>query len=226
MLAKHPNMNMATANCVSCHDPHVQRKTAHGLLKEFKHDPFARGECTSCHVTKGAPALVAKGRDLCFKCHAPAAQWLTQKHVHPPLQTQAECLSCHEPHAASGLHLVRQNGDGLCYSCHDRKKFEGKVVHGALEQGCTTCHSPHASDNAKLTLTPVSTLCQQCHDDLSKHFHKVSGVKDPRTGEELTCVGCHRPHVSEFDHLLTGDPKRELCIQCHDPNMEPTPKKK
>jgi predicted CXXCH cytochrome family protein len=146
--------------------------------------------------------------------------------VHPPLETQQQCLSCHEPHAAAGLHLLRRSGDDLCFSCHNRKLIAGRVVHPALEQGCTVCHSPHASDQPKLTLTPVSALCQQCHDDMSKHFHKVAGVKDPRTGEELACTGCHRPHASDNDHLLTADPKRELCIQCHDPNMEIVPKKK
>jgi predicted CXXCH cytochrome family protein len=105
--------------------------------------------------------------------------------------------------------------------------IQGRVVHAALEQGCTTCHDPHAADAAKLTKTDIYALCTSCHSDMSKHFHKVKGVTDPRTGEELNCTGCHRPHASDQDHLLTFDPKRELCVQCHDPNlMDAAPHKK
>jgi predicted CXXCH cytochrome family protein len=30
---KHPGMNVQTADCLSCHDPHVQKKGARGLLR-------------------------------------------------------------------------------------------------------------------------------------------------------------------------------------------------
>jgi predicted CXXCH cytochrome family protein len=61
---------------------------------------------------------------------------------------------------------------------------------------------------------------------MSKHFHRVKGGTDPRTGEELNCTGCHRPHASDEVKLLSHEPKRELCLQCHDPTMAPKPKKK
>jgi predicted CXXCH cytochrome family protein len=60
---------------------------------------------------------------------------------------------------------------------------------------------------------------------MTKHFHKVEGVKDPRTGQALTCTGRHLPHSSDQPALLTHEPTRELCIQCHDPSMGPLRRK-
>ena len=71
------------------------------------------------------------------------------------------------------------------------------------------------------TFSDVVELCHTCHNDMSKHFHPLSGRWDPRTGEPLTCIGCRRPHASDQETLLTHEPKRELCLQCHDPNMAP-----
>jgi predicted CXXCH cytochrome family protein len=34
------------------------------------------------------------------------------------------------------------------------------------------------------------------------------------------------PHSGEIEGLLTAEPKRELCIQCHDPFAAPKPKPK
>jgi predicted CXXCH cytochrome family protein len=225
VIAKHPGMNLETTNCVSCHDPHVQRKGAKGLIKEFRHDPFARGECTACHTSRGSATTVSRGQDLCLKCHEEAKAWASKKHVHAALEGERQCLACHEPHAGAAVRLLRRSRDELCISCHGRKLLEGRVTHAALQQGCTKCHDPHASDNLRLAIAPVNTLCQSCHTDLSKHYHKVQGVTDPRSGEELNCTGCHRPHAADEASLLAYDPKRELCIQCHDPNMAPPPKK-
>ncbi len=107
----------------------------------------------------------------------------------------------------------------MCFTCHDPKPFRLKNVHAAVKQGCTTCHDPHASDKKRLLHKDVNALCQGCHTDMSKHFHKVSGVNDPRTGTPITCVSCHLPHSSDQDALLAFDPNRELCVQCHDQAM-------
>jgi predicted CXXCH cytochrome family protein len=42
----------------------------------------------------------------------------------------------------------------------------------------------------------------------------------------MRCTSCHSPHSSDIEGLLSHDPKRELCVQCHDPSMAPPPKKK
>jgi predicted CXXCH cytochrome family protein len=222
LVAKHPGMDLATANCVSCHDPHVGEKGTRGMLRANQHAPFAKGECTSCHTGRGTANLKAKGATLCFTCHASAQPEFARKFHHAPVDSPRECLSCHGPHAAAAKPMLSIGGDELCLSCHGRKLFQGKLRHAALDQGCVACHDPHSSDSRKMLKQPEARLCAQCHADLSKHFHKTTSDKpDPRTGEGLTCTGCHSPHTADIKGLLRQDPRRELCIQCHDPNEFP-----
>jgi predicted CXXCH cytochrome family protein len=227
ITAKHPGMALESVNCVSCHDPHVQPKGKSGLIGQFPHLPFLRGECTSCHTVRGSKTLIAKGAELCFKCHEDAAGWVKRKHLHAPLGSEQQCVACHAPHAGAGQPLLKVADAQLCYGCHSHKQFEGKVVHQALEGGCETCHDPHGSDGpALLKAADVASLCQTCHTDLSQHYHPTTSEKpDPRTGRPLTCTSCHLPHASEIEGLLIAEPKRELCIQCHDPSMVPPRKR-
>jgi predicted CXXCH cytochrome family protein len=185
--------------------------------------PFARGQCQSCHLSRGGASLAVKGPALCLKCHETFKPVLDRKLVHAPIQGERGCVACHNPHAGQEAELLPTQQDELCWRCHDRSLAKGKVAHAALEQGCNSCHDPHAADHKKLLSEDVDGLCRNCHADLSKHFHPTGNGKaaDPRTGQALDCVSCHRPHGSELEALLTHDPKRDLCVQCHDPNMMP-----
>jgi predicted CXXCH cytochrome family protein len=135
-----------------------------------------------------------------------------------------ECLSCHEPHAADAPKLLKKKGDELCFTCHDRRLTAGKVRHAALDQGCTACHGAHGTEGDKLiSAKQEAELCRSCHSDLTRHYHPTQTSRpDPRTGAAMRCTSCHRPHASDVPGLLTHDPKRDLCIQCHDPSMAPS----
>jgi predicted CXXCH cytochrome family protein len=206
---------------VSCHDPHAGPAGAKGLLKPAPHRPFAQGKCDDCHGTKRTGATVAAVPELCFKCHEPKREWLSAPVVHAPLKTKEACLACHGPHSGEPTAILVKAGEALCFTCHDPKPFRRKNVHAALADGCETCHDPHGSKNQKLLLHDVDTLCRGCHEDMTKHYHPVTGKTDPRTGGPLACTGCHLPHSSDQEALLTYEPRRELCIQCHDPSMIP-----
>jgi predicted CXXCH cytochrome family protein len=228
LAAKHPGMALEGTRCTTCHDPHVMGKNRQHLIRPFPHLPYARGECTSCHTARGAKALVASGKDLCLKCHDSAKAFANLPSQHSPVNGGLQCLSCHEPHAGQAVNVLKKGGDALCFECHDRALTEGKVKHAALEQGCTACHGPHGGDGPRLiTEKDVADLCRTCHTDLTKHYHPTQSTRpDPRTGQPMRCTSCHRPHGSDLEGLLTHDPKRDLCIQCHDPSMAPPPKKR
>ncbi|HEU4725018.1 MAG TPA: cytochrome c3 family protein, partial [Candidatus Eisenbacteria bacterium] len=198
---------------------HVQAKGRKGLLLNSPHEPFARLECAKCHGTDKRGVPIAQGTALCFQCHETAKAWLAKPVVHQPLKTDRACLSCHGAHGGSAAPVLRREADKLCMSCHGNQLFKGKVRHAALDDGCASCHEPHAGTRPKLLKNDVNSLCQGCHDDLTKHAHRTSGGKDPRTGQPLTCVGCHSPHTSDLPSLLPYEAKRELCLQCHDPTM-------
>jgi predicted CXXCH cytochrome family protein len=221
LVAKHPGIDLAKVNCQSCHDPHVQKKGEHALMLPAKHLPFMRGDCTGCHIEKGKPALKKTGADLCVSCH-PQGGWVGRKNVHPPLASGAQCLNCHGAHGGEGTPNLKRPESELCFDCHRREAFQGKFVHQALEQGCTACHDPHGSNGPKLiNAATIEDVCRTCHADLSKHFHKTSSDRLDPSGRPLTCTSCHRPHAADEEGLLIAEPKRELCIRCHDPNMAP-----
>jgi predicted CXXCH cytochrome family protein len=223
MVAKHPGQALATVNCVSCHDPHVAAKGKANLIRPVPHLPFARGECTSCHTAKGERTLVAKGADLCAKCHKDSRAFTAKASKHPPMHEGAQCLSCHEPHAGNAAGLLKKGGDALCVSCHPAAVGEGRVKHKALEKGCVSCHDAHGGAGPSLiTAKDESEMCRKCHTDLRNHYHPTQSTRpDPRTGQAMRCSSCHQPHSSDLPGLLTHDPKRELCVQCHDPSMAP-----
>jgi predicted CXXCH cytochrome family protein len=221
LTAKHPGMAMETVNCTSCHDPHAQAKGAHGLLQPAIHLPFARGECESCHVSKGSAALQAKGAELCITCHDEGG-WKGRKFTHQPVTTGAQCINCHSPHGGVAKPILKAPLDDLCFTCHDKRMLQVEVKHKALEKGCMTCHDPHGSGVPQLLReSSIEAQCRKCHTDMSKHFHKMSSDKLTPSGQPLTCTSCHNPHGGAFPGLLMYDAKRDLCIQCHDPSMAP-----
>jgi len=99
-----------------------------------------------------AYALPARAQDKpCLECHAELAH---KKSGAPALQKG--CASCHAeidastvPHKSKGKSAngLAAESPALCANCHDKKLFEGKVVHGPVAAGmCLGCHNPHASD--------------------------------------------------------------------------------
>ena len=106
--------------CRSCHDPHGgadQRFLRTASMTELcnqchldlvggrshVHGPAAAGACEACHQAHAAPLpklLVREGRELCLSCHTQMQKQLGQvRFTHQAVQ--AECTSCHDPHASN-----------------------------------------------------------------------------------------------------------------------------
>jgi len=201
-----------TGGCVSCHDPHAVPRGRPALMYEFEHQPFAAGDCESCHDGPGpAPAAV------CDDCHGEYLEAaLKVEHPHPPV-TGLECLSCHRAHASPVPSLLPGNGPRTCGGCHEQVTGEAQHVHPPLEE-CQTCHAPHGNNNqGMLTIASESELCGSCHENSEEmHFHPMGGeVIDPNTSAPLVCSGCHDPHLSDEEAMLKANPSRELCVLCH-----------
>ena len=119
--------------CFSCHE-----EVEEELRKKEIHRPFVEGRCTACHdphSTGNRWVLVKNSQEICFSCHQVGTNF--DRHNHPynikprhklriPLKLsesgQLECLSCHNPHASDGKHLLRVSQDYLCFSCHEEKR--------------------------------------------------------------------------------------------------------
>ncbi|HET6350024.1 MAG TPA: cytochrome c3 family protein [Candidatus Krumholzibacteria bacterium] len=220
MTAAHKIVPLSGRTCTSCHDPHSTKQAKSKLVYPNQHPPFKDKECDTCHAADGK---VTATPSTCADCHDNAQEF---KNTHNAGRKDATaridvCLDCHSPHAGFDKLLVRPTEAQTCMQCHDRREFTRKNVHAALEEGCTTCHDVHDRDAMTLRGARVNEVCGQCHDAAKTHAHKTGApAKDPRTGQVLTCVSCHQPHSSDFDHLTRFDEKRDLCVQCHAAGME------
>ena len=190
---------------------------------------------TGVFVLAATYALPAQAEDNpCLVCHAPMTQ---KKVVHPAVEMG--CVVCHSeldtsaiPHKAKGKIAKGLSAEApdLCMNCHEKKLFEGKLVHVPVEGGmCLTCHNPHASDApAMLNAEPPAKLCLGCHTEAKKtaHVRALPGGHpvgdegrqraDPgRKGKPFYCASCHQPHRSDFPKLLRYRAGMELCATCH-----------
>ncbi len=218
MTAAHSGFAVAETNCRNCHASHAGVKGESGLLLPETHAPFAIGECGSCHENKSPTELDAPIKMLCLNCHSDFDQELTKPVVHAPVAEENGCTGCHGPHVGYGSALQKHDGVGTCLTCHDDDQFTGEFKHEPAFDDCATCHEVHSGEYKGLLNTPdIMEMCLTCHSDAPEtHYHPMGdGVIDPRTKQELNCIGCHSPHSSDYAAILVADRDRKLCIVCH-----------
>jgi len=180
------------------------------------HEVFST--CGRCHDAGGK--LLAKSQDLCVRCHGEVRREAEKADAHPAMAEG--CVTCHTPHAADrpGL-LAGASERGVCLSCHGevrdaQKAFLSVHPESGAAGACSACHTGHRSDQPALLKAPPQEVCKTCHEGHSQFSHPMgTGVIDPRTGRDVTCLSCHGPHGTMFPMILTESPQRALCVQCH-----------
>lgn len=104
-----------------------------------------------------------------------------------------------------------------CISCHE-SMLQKPFIHEAVTAGCDICHVPEKENHPQkgiktFTLTDqLPALCFSCHEEFTKN-------KKHAPAEAGECLTCHNPHASGNKSLLTSD-KQNLCMQCHNLNLE------
>lgn len=219
-------------NCTSCHDPHGS--SHQGLLQEVLHMPFEDGDCSMCHEDGGTTALNAPASEPCLTCHSQYDSGADSTGHHPGAigGSEADCTSCHSPHAGTTHALLRQGTRRTCEACHadvvetfTEERFSHTLdLEGA---GCTGCHATHQGESPGLLANGGGMdTCNACHQDHAIFSHPMGeGVADPsRPGRDMDCISCHANHGSRWDGFLVADANRDLCLRCHpedDPHFAP-----
>lgn len=223
--AQHMGYPVGEASCSSCHDPHGSDNGA--ILWANVHEPISNKMCSQCHNDPSSPeALETKSDrvDLCRGCHSRMVnESLAQSRLHGPLVAGQACLSCHSPHASPEAGLLVDSTAAMCGSCHEstiRRQQSSQSKHDPIESGdCNLCHSPHSSNSEFLLVADeVAEVCAACHDWEAHSSHPIGpDVKDPRNENlGVDCLSCHRTHGSAHKSFTHYEPKRDLCVECHE----------
>jgi predicted CXXCH cytochrome family protein len=186
------------------------------------HEPYAEGECDTCHVPHAsalADLLTEPEVDLCGECHDVSQVPPEGGTVHRPI-AQGQCVVCHQPHASTIASFLKARQRTLCVSCHQEvgENLAANANHepAADPDGCLTCHAPHTAGHQQLLNLPVPANCLECHEGESDEFASVH-LGLPATS--IDCVSCHEPHASNLAGLLlplVHQPFAEGdCAVCH-----------
>lgn len=180
-----------------CFQCHTKLKTT--LEKAAVHHSPTTDEkaCLNCHEFhngKIRKLLLVKAEEICQTCHSkklvtPAGREIENigekvkklPFVHKPVL--GKCITCHQPHAAEGEHLLEaplpksyygkfeSSKYQLCWDCHDESlatspetkdtKFRNEKANlhyfhlqrGDKSYGCILCHDVHATSQSKLIKT-------------------------------------------------------------------------
>jgi predicted CXXCH cytochrome family protein len=73
----------------------------------------------------------------------------------------------------------------------------------------------YAADNFRLRPGARGKLCLECHDGLAELLKKPYVHTPIAKGD---CSGCHNPHTSNYELLLSAESGR-ICLECHDDLM-------
>jgi predicted CXXCH cytochrome family protein len=207
--------------------------------KQYVHTIAANGgNCIICHrapdLSRHQFKIWLEGGELCAQCHGVKAD---KKFKHEPVAVGL-CTFCHDPHQSDNPRQLKFPPDSrLCFNCHEKNKFEGKVVHGPVTEGqCLDCHDPHTSDHDFQLKAALPDLCFGCHDKNLKD-PKGKGLPAPKRtfdDKELSqhlpfaigqCIICHLPHTGPNYRLLRGaypesfytkySEDKYICLTCH-----------
>jgi predicted CXXCH cytochrome family protein len=221
--------------------------------------------CGECHENNAPPALRSSGdiNALCNRCHGPGSEARFEVHqvnIAVPDQMKSRlpaswplaggklsCLTCHDIQPQMyenvlgrvfNINFLRQTrpaGDSICFTCHERSRFEQPNPH-------TLMISPQGVLN--------NQACLQCHQELPD-IETATEIKDAPLKQEtdLLCIGCHEQqknrHPARADHLVQLPPgmKQALqsgshtgavlplgettihCVTCHNPHAKGVIKK-
>lgn len=215
------------AACAACH-PEATASWAASLHRRTVGAPQiaeARQACAACHTGTAEhladlgdeskrPSLKGKTGDeiaaICQQCHRGGKQTLWALSAHA--RTKDACLTCHDPHAGKGEHMLKAEEPELCATCHPTAVQDTKLpFHHPIPEGkmtCTDCHNVHGDDRAITSGANAGEMCFRCHAEKEGPFQ----AEHPPVTED--CTICHRPHGSPVENLLIAE-QPALCLQCH-----------
>jgi DmsE family decaheme c-type cytochrome len=183
------------ATCATCHN-----RGDHVLWEGSPHESRDLS-CTSCHSVHDYKSATSQLKAetqtaVCASCHRDKVAKLDRSGHMPVREGKMECSSCHNPHGATNVRLLRAGNsiNESCSSCHSEKRGPFLFEHaGVSGDSCATCHDPHGSNNDRMLVAKLPFLCQRCHNH-TRHPSTIYDGKVVQSSNRLfsrSCVTCH-----------------------------------
>lgn len=218
--------------CLDCHDDQEEslKGSPHQLTAEAHIGPGLAVGCIGCHsgweqhiddpspenITIPSELQLADIVETCGKCHQTPHQ-VAMASTDPHGRAGITCTSCHTIHNNRAPHLVKDDTENFCGTCHSsvRAEFEERSAHPLVANNirCTDCHNIGGVQDP-LYAAGHDWKCQTCHPEKSGPFLYEHPVVYSYLVNGSGCVECHQPHGSPNDRLLR-QPDDGLCFQCH-----------
>ena len=200
LTAESAEFSALSVNCFGCHDGwqvHAEDPSTENISRPDNLSQSEQSEvCSRCHLTPHQSAMAT-----------------TDPHMNAGLA----CTSCHMIHDNGNAHLVKEDLDNFCVTCHSSiaAEFQMKSSH-PLESGnirCVDCHDMAMIENREFKIG-FDWKCQSCHEDQAGPYLYEHPVVYDYLVEGGGCTECHAPHGSVNDRLLK-ESGRVICLQCH-----------
>ncbi len=158
-----PPASLAKPEPELCYDCHREKRAQ---MNYSSHHPVREGRmrCSSCHTVHGGESrLLASSENqnaLCTSCHASKQGPFVFEHA----AVEEGCTTCHEPHGAVAVSLLKQNEPFLCLQCHEAHFHvgrEGVSTPVQLPSGGST--NPFGAAGWRKAF---ATKCTQCHSQI------------------------------------------------------------
>lgn len=187
-----PHTREGADKCLECHDEEADYpvlsifKTPHGVEGDER-TPFAGKQCEACH---------GPGRE-----HAKRLRFGEERPEIPgfgdesPWSTEKENRVCQRCHQDAG----RMHWNG---SAHQRR-----------DVGCADCHTVHAVHDPVTERPEQPRVCGECHG--RQRAAVLQASSHPIREGQMACSGCHEPHGSLTEAMLTRPTLNETCYTCH-----------
>lgn len=231
-----PARDPHSAECGTCHNPHVQKEAKEAGLRcvvchdDWRSQPFHVGpvhanvaeSCTMCH----APHQARVDASDCTGCHRAVA---AKPGVSPEIVRKLKAALPMEVGAARGDPSPPQESGPFshsihaslqCSRCHDPGASRG-VVSFAIPVGCNECH--HGASSSAAAAGPQG--CATCHDGtelarprevsmrvaVADHAARARPVRfNHPVHAALACDACHSQSATRAVRAEAG-----ACIDCH-----------
>lgn len=130
---------------------------------------------------------------------------------------------------AEGLCQVDVPTNDDCISCHghsDIRSRQGKnrfidpvrfarSIHARKGIGCISCHEGIVSVSREAKIPHrigLKPRCAECHETANREYSQSIHAQV----SEKICYSCHNPHYSVSFRQMSGDDRKNICLQCHD----------